>query len=391
MTYGAPAGPKLTPALIETGRIKHGDSLSTALDRLELGPSDVDEIARAFGGVFDVRLLRPGQTFEIIKGPDGRLAWLRYVAGPGEVFHVHRGSDGLLSSSKENAERSITLAMVTGVIDYSLYAAMDAAGETPALTVAFAELFAWDIDFFTETQEGDRFSVIVEKKRADGVPLGYGNVLAAEYRMALSGRAFRSFWYVGLSGTGGYYTADGTSVKKAFLKSPLKFSSITSRFGLRRHPVLEYVRAHQGVDYGAPMNTAIWAMGDGRVEFVGKRGGYGNVVIVQHSNGFESRYAHLNGFARGLRRGAHVSQKQVVGYLGMTGLATGPHLHFEVLKNGRHINPLQVSVPPAPPIEPSELPAFLRAIAPFVRSLDGSAIDASLVATTTTSTRSQPP
>ncbi|MBI2374557.1 MAG: M23 family metallopeptidase [Deltaproteobacteria bacterium] len=367
---------------IEAGVVRHGDSLSTALGRVGLGAAAVDEIVRALAGSFDARLVKKGQSFEVVKAPEGALEWLRFEVGPGEAFQLFRASDRSLRCVREPAARTAELSFVEGTIDDSLYAAMDAAGETPALTMAFVELFAWDIDFFTETQDGDRFRVIVEKRRADGVDLGYGNVLAAEYRMSLSNKVHRAFWFLGKGG-GGYYAEDGTSVKKAFLKSPVKFSSITSRYGLRRHPILEYVRAHRGVDYGAPMGTAIWAMGDGIVDFAGVRGGYGNVVILRHTNGFESRYAHLNGFGRGIKRGIRVSQKQVIGYLGRSGLATGPHLHFEVLKNGRYINPMQVSVPPAPPISPEERPAFLEAVRPFVRALDEGRL---VVATSSTAT-----
>jgi murein DD-endopeptidase MepM/ murein hydrolase activator NlpD len=381
------------------GEIGKRDTLSAALARFQVGAAEVDELVRALAGVFDVRKMRVGHTFELKKGGDGRVAWFRYVAGPTTIALAFRGSDGALRGLAEPVSLKVTTELVEGTIDSSLYGAMDAAGEQPALTLAFVDLFAWDVDFFTETQPGDRFRILVEKRWVDGQLVGYGRVLGAEYAMA-SGRTHRAFWYerpdapaplaessasagAPTPERGGYYTEAGQSVRKAFLKSPIQFSSITSRFGLRKHPILEYVGTHKGIDYAAPIGTAIWAVGDGVVRTAGRAGGYGNMVSIQHANGLETRYAHMKGFGPGVTPGKRVAQKQVVGYVGMTGLTTGPHLHFEVLRQGRWMNPLSVAVPPAPPIPTEELDAFRRAIAPIVARLLGTtALAAAQTATT---------
>jgi murein DD-endopeptidase MepM/ murein hydrolase activator NlpD len=350
------------------GEIKPNLAVSTALQNAGMGARDIDAIVATLRPYFDWRHARPGHRFVFTLGEDSKLVWFRYEISPLQVLHAYRKTDGKLRGFSESVQVKTSTVFVEGVIDHSLYLAMDAAGEQPQLTLAFVDLFAWDIDFFTETQKKDRFRLLVEKLTVDGKFVRYGKIVAAEYTMA-AGRVHRAFHYRRRDGERGYYTENGASVKKAFLKSPIQFASITSRFGMRRHPVLKYKRAHKGVDYGAPRGTAIWAIGDGVVKKAGRGGGYGNVVYIRHANGFETRYAHLKGFGRGIRSGRRVSQKQVIGYVGSTGLATGPHLHFETLKHGRHVNPLRVTVPPAPPIPKGELKGYKQAVAPFIKAL----------------------
>lgn len=377
LRHAAPLGPEAeTGALIED-EIRPNDSLSLALARHQLGGLEVDGVVRALAGLFDFRHARPGHRFELAKGADGRLSWMRYQAGVTEIYHVHRDAAGALVGQKEVVRVVAEVEEVEGTIEASLYLAMKAAGEEDALVLEFVDLFAWDIDFFTETQKGDRFRIVFEKRYVDGRFLGYGKILGGEYHHA-DGRRHRAFHYTSQEGKGGYYTERGESVKKAFLKSPIQFASVTSRFGMRRHPILQYSRMHKGVDYGAPRGTAIWAVGDGVVAQAGRNRGYGNVVYLRHANGLETRYAHLHGFGRGIKAGARVSQKQIIGYVGSTGLATGPHLHFEVLKNGRHENPLRMAAPPAPPIPPAELERFqshIAAVRTRLEAMDALAMD----------------
>jgi murein DD-endopeptidase MepM/ murein hydrolase activator NlpD len=349
--------------------IERNESLSVAAARVGMSPLEVDGIVKAMNGVFDFRHARPGHRFDLLRDGDDRLIWFRYTAGPRAIYHAYLAEDGAFTGLSEPVTVTKEVVFVSGEIEHSLYAAMDSAGETAALTMLMVDLFAWDVDFYTETQKGDRFRLLVEKEYIGGELVGYGKILGAEYAMA-SGRTSRAFRYLRPDGGEGYYTPDGTSVKKAFLKSPIQFASITSRYGMRRHPILSYVRAHRGVDYGAPQGTAIWAVADGVVSFAGAQGGYGNVVFIRHANGFESRYAHLSGFGKGIRSGKRVEQKDVIGYVGRTGLATGPHLHFEVLQGGRHTNPLKVAVPPSPPIHSDHMAAFRAAIAPVVTALE---------------------
>lgn len=377
LRHSDPLGPRAEPETLVEDEIRPNDSLSVALARHQLGGLEVDGVVRALAGLFDFRYARPGHRFELVKSADGRLSWMRYQAGATDVFHVHRDAAGALVGQKEVVRVSRELAEVEGTIEASLYLAMKAAGEEDALVLEFVDLFAWDIDFFTETQKGDRFRIVFEKRYADGRFVGYGKILGGEYAHA-DGRRHRAFHYAFEDGKGGYYTERGESVKKAFLKSPIQFASITSKFGMRRHPILQYSRMHKGVDYGAPRGTAIWAVGDGVVAQAGRNSGYGNVVYLRHANGLETRYAHLHAFGKGIKTGARVSQKQIIGYVGSTGLATGPHLHFEALRNGRHENPLRMAAPPAPPIPPAELERFQSQIAGVrtrLEAMDALALD----------------
>jgi murein DD-endopeptidase MepM/ murein hydrolase activator NlpD len=357
-----------TLGLAVTGTIAKRESLSVALGHVGVGAREVDELLRALAGHLEPRHVRPGDVYRFLRDPLGRLAWFRYQSGPLHVVHATRAPDGALVAHSEAIRVERIREFVAGEIEEgSLYMAMDAAGEGPALTLAFVDLFAWDIDFFTSTQPHDRFRLIVEKQYVDGRFIGYGRVLAGEYRMA-QGKTYRAFFYEHGS-RAGYYTADGEAVEKSFLKSPLQFASITSKFGYRFHPIINQYGTHKGVDYGAPAGTAVWAVGDGTVTFAGPNGGYGNVVYIRHANGFETRYAHLSAFGKAAHSGKHIAQKDVLGYVGATGLATGPHLHFEVLQGGRHTDPLRVVAPPAPPIPKDELPSYKEAIRPIEQAL----------------------
>lgn len=368
--YAAPIGPlPLETVEYHVGEIRRNDSLSTALARLNVSMVEVEELVAALKGVFDPKKAQIGNVFEIKKDAAGKLSWFRITASPTLIALAFRGSDGVMKGLAEPVHVVTETVLVDGRVTYSLYDAMDQAGEEAPLTLTFVDLFAWDVDFFTETQVGDQFRIWVEKKWVDGKLIGYGRLLGAEYAMA-GGKQHRAFLYERPDGTHGYYTADGTSVRKSFLKSPIQFASITSRYGMRRHPILKYQQAHRGVDYGAPAGTAVWAVGDGVIKSAGWAGGYGNMVAIKHSNGLETRYAHLRAFGSGIRAGHRVSQKQVIGYVGSTGMSTGPHLHFEVMRGGHWMNPFSVQVPPAPPIAPEELDRFKAQIAPAVAKIE---------------------
>jgi len=217
-------------------------------------------------------------------------------------------------------------------------------------------------------REGDRFAVVFEAFYHDGQMVRSGRVLAAEFWNRKS--SLRAVWFQDIWGKGGYYTPEGTNLRKSFLRSPLQFSRVTSRFGMRRHPVFRHWRAHQGVDYGAPVGTRVKATGEGVVAFAGWRSGYGNLVIVRHHGGYSTYYAHVRNFARGLRAGTRVAQGQTIAYVGSSGWATGPHLHYEFRVHGKHRNPLTMAFPSARPLSAGELPQFRRVAAPLVARLD---------------------
>lgn len=353
--------------------VRRDEPVSVTLGRLGVTPLEVDTLVRAMLEQFDFRRARPGNTVELLRDAAGAIVWFRFTNGLRGIYHATRQPDGSYRGHAEAVHVVKDTVFVRGEIEHSLYLAMSETGESAQLTMSLVDLFAWDIDFYTETQKGDRFALLVEKEFIGGRFAGYGKILGAEYAHPGPDGSYphkiRAFHYTAADGTEGYYTAEGTAVKKAFLKSPIQFASITSGFGMRRHPILEYVSQHKGIDYGAPRGTAIWAVADGVVSYAGPRGGYGNVVFVRHPNGYETRYAHMSGFAKGIRTGVRVAQKSTLGYVGSTGLSTGPHLHFEVLIAGRHTNPLSIAVPPAAPIKSEEMPAFQAAISYIVTAL----------------------
>ena len=254
--------------------------------------------------------------------------------------------------------------MRSGEIRSSLFAATDAANLPDAVAIQIADIFSTDIDFHRDLRRGDRFTVVYETFYDQGERLRTGRVLAAEF--VNNGKVYQAVWFQHGENEGGYYTLDGKNIRKAFLRSPLEFSRITSGFtNARFHPVLQEWRAHRGIDYGAPTGTRVKATGDGIVEFAGRQGGYGNLVVLRHQSQYTTWYGHLSGLAKGMRKGARVAQGEVIGYVGSTGLATGPHLHYEFRINNVHQNPLRVVMPSAPPITAEQRPAFDAAAAPF--------------------------
>jgi murein DD-endopeptidase MepM/ murein hydrolase activator NlpD len=235
-----------------------------------------------------------------------------------------------------------------GRITSSLFKTVNDAGASDAVALQLAEVFRYDIDFAQELQPGDTFTIVLEKIWRDGQFLRDGDIVAAEF--VNNGRTYRAVRYTTPDGRTEYYTPDGRSLRKAFLLSPVQFTRISSGFGMRRHPVLNTLRAHKGVDYAAPIGTPIRAAGDGRITFRGVKGGYGNVVVLAHANGVETVYGHMRGFATGTFVGKRVKQGELIGYVGMSGLATGPHLHYEYRVNGVHRNPASIKTLPAEPI-----------------------------------------
>ena len=284
------------------------------------------------------------------------------------MLSVTRQGDGLAVSEQPlQFERRVL--MKSGDIRSSLFAATDAAGLADSIAIQVADIFSTDIDFHRDLRRGDRFSVVYEMFYDQGSPVRAGRVLAAEFINV--GRLYRAVWFQYAEGQGGYYTPDGRNIRKAFLRSPLEFSRISSGFtNARFHPILQKWRAHKGIDYAAPSGTRVKATGDGVVEFAGRhQAGYGNVVVLRHQSKFTTWYGHLSGFAKGMRKGARVAQGETVGFVGATGLATGPHLHYEFRINDVHQNPLRVALPAAPPIGPEQKPAFDAAAAPLAQRL----------------------
>jgi murein DD-endopeptidase MepM/ murein hydrolase activator NlpD len=276
-----------------------------------------------------------------------------FEAGPTEVYEVERGPQGYVARKKE-VPLDTRLAKVEGVIRSSLFEAIDAAGEKDQLVISFAEILASEIDFYKDVREGDRFQIAVEKVYKGNEFIRYGMIHAVEY--ARGERVIQ-----GVCFEGEFYNEKGDALKKSFLKSPLRFSRISSRFSrARKHPILGGVLPHYGVDYAAPSGTPVWAVADGVVVSCGWGGGFGKQVILRHPNGCMTYYGHLSGYGPGVRKGGRVKQKQIIGYVGSTGLSTGPHLDYRLAKDGRFRNPLGESYPAGLPIDKGKLAAFQK-------------------------------
>lgn len=341
-------------------------TLSEALGGHGLAAPVVHEVVTALASVLDFRKIRPGAryTMRVVGDHEERLDYFRLEGGTLDVVEANRAATGELVGRRIDVPVETREAVVGVAIAGSLYESLDVAGESPELATLLAEVFAWDLDFQRDQQAGDRFRMVVEKIYSGDTLVGYGRVLAAEYDGEVG--TFRTFWFepAGAPREADYFLEDGRSARKMFLATPLKLTRVTSSFSTRRrHPILGYDRAHLGVDYAAPTGTPIRAMANGVVTFAGWSGGSGNLVRIRHSTGLESSYAHLRGVARGVRPGIRVSQKQTIGYVGSTGLATGPHLHFAVKKDGRYVNPQKLDFARLESVPPARRAEFLNVVA----------------------------
>lgn len=348
-------------AYVREERFQRGDTLAALLARLAVGEADARSILR----LRETRLLRPGSivTAEVRAGreTEGELVWLEFPGSRDSVVRIERVGQGLVAN-EQRARITTRTELKTSVIRSSLFAATDAAGIPDSVAIQIADMFGSDIDFHRELRQGDRFSVVYESHSVDGRPLRAGRVLAAEF--ANKGRLLRAVRFAD-----GYYAPDGKNMRKALLRSPLELSRVSSGFGLRKHPFLQSWRAHQGVDYAAPAGTRVRAVGDGVVEFAGRQGGYGNMVIIRHDSRIATAYAHLKEFGRGIRNGARVAQGDTVGLVGQTGWATGPHLHYEFRIAGAAHNPLAVPLPAGTPVAQHDMDAFRARAQPLVAQL----------------------
>ena len=344
-----------------------GDTPATLLGRLGAGEEEVGALMRSPRAMRPFRLLAAGTVVEAKVDEVGRLRSMWYLTDRDTILSVDRVGEGF-QTFEQQVELTPAIEMKSGEIKTSLFAATDAAGIPDSVALQLADIFGGDIDFHRDLRDGDRFNVVYETVYLDGNQIRSARVLAAEFLSR--GRIFRAVWFQDPWGSGGYYTPEGESLRKVFLRSPLEFSRVTSGFGIRRHPILQQWRAHQGVDYGAPAGTKVRATGDGVVVFAGQRSGYGNLIVLRHHGGYSTYYAHLRDFARGLRIGTRVAQGETIGHVGQTGWATGPHLHYEFRVHDQNRNPLTMAFQRAQPILPIELPAFKRTAVPLIARLD---------------------
>lgn len=349
-------------------RIQRGDTVASILARLNVADTEASTYLLQARDVRSLYQLIPGRTVRAVTSGEGRLESLSYVNTDGRRLHVTRGESGF-SSTEELPQTEQWIMQSSGEIESSLFGATDAAGIPEAVALQLADIFSSDIDFHRDLRRGDRFSVVYEALAADDEFVGFGRVLAAEF--VNQGETYQAVFFRDEKGRNGYYTPEGRNMRKAFLRSPIEFSRITSGFtNARFHPVLKTWRAHKGIDYGAPTGTKVRVTADGHITFVGRKNGYGNVVVVRHTNGYETLYAHLSTFAGGSRPGRRVAQGDVIGFVGSTGMATGPHLHYEFHVNGVYQNPLRLAMPPGPPITAQLRPSFQEATRPLFSRLD---------------------
>jgi murein DD-endopeptidase MepM/ murein hydrolase activator NlpD len=347
----------------------------------KLGAGEVYEIGRALSAVMDVRTLRDGDDIDI-RYRKGRVDSILVSHGDIERVHLFRSDAGWQSEwTRVDLERR-TVA-VSGTLEDNLFASMARLGETASLTVAFAGVFSWDIDFHTQSREGDRFGVLVDKLYRDGEFVGYGEVRAARYVSTLGGeRVFDAFLYEDPEGRRDYYDPEGKSLRKAFLRAPLKFERISSGFSYNRmHPIQHRRMPHLGVDYAAQKGTPVFSVASGVVVDRGWRGGGGNQITIRHAMGYETKYLHLSRFASGLSVGKRVDQREVIGYVGDTGSATAPHLDFRLYRYGKPVNPLTQIFPPGPPVPDDLRPDFEAKIAVLESELDSIAARHPVLAT----------
>ncbi|MBA1194299.1 peptidoglycan DD-metalloendopeptidase family protein [Pseudomonas entomophila] len=364
----ATTAPAKAPPSHREVKVAKGDTLSTLFAKVGLPANVVHDVLASSKQAKQFSQLKHGQVLQFEFDKDGALALLHTKVNTLESIRLARTDKGF-AFEREISKPMVRTAYAHGVINSSLAASAQRAGLSHSMTMDMARVLGYDIDFAQDIRPGDEFDVVYEQKVMDGKVVGTGNILSA--RFTNRGKTYTAVRYTNKQGNTSYYTADGNSLRKAFIRTPVDFARISSRFSAgRKHPILNKIRAHKGVDYAAPRGTPIKAAGDGKVLLAGRRGGYGNTVIIKHGNAYQTLYGHMQGFAKGVTTGSTVKQGQVIGYIGTTGLSTGPHLHYEFQVNGVHVDPLSQKVPMADPIAKAERQRFLQQSKPLIARMD---------------------
>ncbi len=325
-----------------------GENFAAALARFGLSAGEAAQATTAAQSAFNLRQLRAGNSIVVGRSVEGGLREINYKIDADRVLHIVPQSQGFSAEVREIPSH-LEVSTISGKLEDSLFNAVEEAGESAEVAMRLGQIFGYDLDFYTDPRKGDTFRIVLERKKyANGETAGYGRILAAEYDNA--GKKYQALLFHDDLGRPAYYTADGKSLQKAFLRSPLKFAApVTSHFSRARfHPILKTYRPHLGTDYGAPVGTPVQAIGSGRVEFAGRKGGDGNMVKVAHAQGYETMYLHLSRIY--VHNGEHVDIGRTIGLVGMTGLATGPHLDFRIEKRGQFLNFERLGLPPSEPV-----------------------------------------
>ncbi len=337
-------------------KVPAGQNFTAALEKFGLTSAEAANAAAAAQHAFNLRQVRAGNTITVGRSVEGALREIDYKIDPDRVLKIIPQDKGFSAQIREIATKT-EVSAVTGGVEDSLFSALEDAGESAELAMRLAQIFGYDLDFYTDPRKGDKFCIVLEKKKySNGQFAGYGKILAAEYDNA--GKKYQALLFHDPAGQPGYYAADGKSLQKAFLRSPLKFGApVTSHFsGSRFHPILKIYRPHLGTDYGAPVGTPVQTIGAGRVIFAGRKGGEGNLVQIAHFNGYETMYLHLSRVF--VRAGEHVEIGKTIGLVGSTGLSTGPHLDFRILQKGQYKNFEKLGLPPSDPVSKKNQPEF---------------------------------
>jgi len=344
-----------------------GDTLSSALSRMNIDDLEIQRLLSTDAVHQLSANVRPGKLIQVTTAQDGQLMTIQFQRNNASDLVVRRQGDAFIAEEADQATE-IRVVMRSGRVLSSLYGATDSAGIPDKIADKMAETLSTNVDFRNDLRRGDTFSVVYTVNYRNGEPVGAGKLLAAEFVNA--GKSHRAVLFSDPSGREDYYTPEGESLKKGFLRSPLEFSRVTSSFSnSRRHPVFGFHRAHTGVDFGAPTGTRVKATGDATVAFAGRKGGYGNLVILRHQSGYETYYAHLSAFAPGIRPGRAIGQGDVIAYVGSTGASTGPHLHYEVRISGKPYNPMTIKLPGSAPLDVAQRARFLQQTAGWSEKL----------------------
>lgn len=353
--------------VLETFEIRAGDTLSRLFARAGLNDSAMYRVLHGEGKADQLGRLRQGQQIDFLLTEDGELQQLTLHNSRTKKLQATLDEGGY-TTAEVSREPDVILAFASGEIESSFALSARRAGLNNRLTSNLASIFGWQVDFGRDLRRGDRFSVLYEEHHIDGEKVGYGRILSANFQNR--GNDYTAVLFTNSEGHSEYYAPDGTSMRKAFIRTPLEYSRVSSSFNLqRRHPILNRVRPHQGTDFAAPTGTPVRAAGDGRIRHARRDGGYGRTVRIQHGNGVETVYAHLNGYASGINEGNRVRQGQVIGYVGMSGMATGPHLHYEYRQNGQPRDPMRVTLPDADPVSSDQMAAFQTQSQPLMAQL----------------------
>jgi hypothetical protein len=352
--------PELRSATLEVvrGRIGRGGTIAASLQELNISPAMIHRISTAMRPVFDFRRAQASDRFALVRDDQGELRSFEFRRGRRDIYRIERDGEGAMTPSHAAVPVELRVVHLGGIIDKSLFQSLVDLGEGPHLVNELADIFAWDFDFSSQARPGDEFRMVFEKFYDRDGFVRYGMILAAQYRSAA--RDLTALYFEDDDGYGDYFTLDGNSVRRTFLRAPVKYSHISSRYTRSRlHPILKIRRPHYGIDYAAPSGTPVWAVADGVVEGIGWSGGFGRLIRVRHNNGYVSYYGHLSRFGA-VERGSQVRQKQVIGYVGESGLATAPHLDYRLKTKGKFVDPLRVKFPKGEPISVSARDRFER-------------------------------